>query len=60
MRYIILNNDKTPAMIVKPIPSGDTKDFILKKHYTQRMPSISFAYGMFINNKLEGILTNGY
>lgn len=54
-----MTNSGRIEMIVKPIPIGDTKDFILKKHYAQRMPSISFAYGMFINNKLEGVLTIG-
>ena len=46
-------------MIVKKIESKDTYDFILNKHYAQRKPSISYAYGLFKNNKLEGILTIG-
>ena len=46
-------------MIVKKINSKDTHDFIMYKHYAQRLPSISFAYGLFINEKLEGILTIG-
>ena len=32
---------------IKEIKYSDTKDFILKKHYAQRMPSVSFAYGLF-------------
>lgn len=46
-------------MIVKRIDNKETYDFILNKHYAQRLPSISFAFGMFINDKLEGILTIG-
>lgn len=46
-------------MIVKEIDKKDTYDFILHKHYAQRLPSISYAYGLFINDKLEGILTIG-
>lgn len=46
-------------MIVKKIDSKDTHDFIMNKHYAQRLPSISFAYGLFIDEKLEGILTIG-
>ena len=44
---------------VKKINSKETYDFILNKHYAQRIPSISFAFGLFIKDKLEGILTIG-
>lgn len=45
---------------VKRIEYEDTKDFILNKHYAQRMPSISYAYGLFdINNEMVGVLTIG-
>lgn len=44
---------------VKEIKYEDTKDFILKKHYAQRMPSISFAFGLFFDKVLCGILTLG-
>ena len=46
-------------MEVKSINSKDTYDFILNKHYAQRKPSISFSFGLFIDDKLEGILTIG-
>ena len=46
-------------LMVKEIDKRDTYDFILNKHYAQRKPSISYAYGLFIDNKLEGILTIG-
>ncbi len=46
-------------MEIKPINSKDTYDFILNKHYAQRKPSISFSFGLFIDNNLEGILTIG-
>ena len=44
---------------IKSIESKDTYDFILKKHYAQRKPSISFSFGLFIDDNLEGILTIG-
>lgn len=44
---------------VKKINSKETYDFILHKHYAQRKPSISYAFGLFIDDKLEGILTIG-
>lgn len=43
----------------KKITYNDTKPFLIKKHYAHRMPSISFAYGLFLNNKLHGVLTFG-
>ena len=44
---------------IREIQSRETKEFILEKHYAQRMPSISFAFGLFINDELEGVLTIG-
>lgn len=46
-------------MIVSKIDKKLTYDFILKKHYAGRKPTISFAFGLFIEGKLEGILTIG-
>lgn len=47
------------TVIVKRITYGDTKPFLLEKHYLRRMPSISFAFGLFIDDVLEGVLTVG-
>ncbi|BAQ85599.1 gp178 [uncultured Mediterranean phage uvMED] len=44
---------------VKKINYNDTKPFILNIHYAKRMPSISFAYGLFLNNELIGIVSYG-
>lgn len=44
---------------VIPIPASETKDFILNKHYAQRMPSVSWAFGLFVEDKIEGVLTIG-
>ena len=44
---------------IKEIKYSDTKDFILKKHYAQRMPSVSFAYGLFDSSDMVGVLTIG-
>lgn len=37
----------------------DTKPFILDIHYAKRMPSISYAYGLFENDILIGIVSYG-
>ena len=44
---------------VKRISYQDTKPFILNIHYAKRMPSISYAFGLFKNNKLVGIISYG-
>ena len=44
---------------VRRIESKETYDFILTKHYAQRKPSISFAYGLYINDTLQGVATIG-
>jgi len=45
---------------VKTIDYDDTKDFILNKHYAQKMPQIIWAFGLFdLSNELQGICTIG-
>lgn len=44
---------------VKQIEYSETKDFLLNKHYAHRMPSVSYAYGLFYNNQLHGVITYG-
>jgi len=45
---------------VKSIDASQTYEWLLKKHYAKRIPSISFAFGLFDeNNKLSGVCTFG-
>ena len=44
---------------VKPISYKDVKPFILEVHYARRMPSVSYAFGLFIDGTLSGIVTYG-
>jgi len=44
---------------IKKINYEDTKPFILNIHYAKRMPSISFAYGLFLNKELVGMVSYG-
>ena len=46
-------------MIVSPIQHYETKEWLLKKHYAKRMPSISYAFGLYIDHMLVGICTYG-
>lgn len=44
---------------VKQIERKDCEDYILKIHYAKRWPSISYAYGLFLNENLVGVVTYG-
>lgn len=46
-------------MEVREITYEETKPFIMGKHYAKRMPSISYAYGLFDEEDLVGVLTIG-
>jgi hypothetical protein len=46
-------------MKVLPIKSEETTPWILKKHYAKRLPSISYAFGLFKENSLIGVVTYG-
>ena len=44
---------------VKRISYDDTKPYLLNIHYAKRMPSITYAYGLFMNDVLCGVVTYG-
>ena len=44
---------------VKRVSREATKPFLIDIHYAKRMPSISEAFGLFVNDGLEGVVTFG-
>ena len=44
---------------VRAVSRLDVKPFLLGIHYARRMPSVSFAYGLFRSDDLEGVVTYG-
>lgn len=44
---------------VERIEYKDAKPWIMDIHYAHRMPSISFAYGLFLDRNLSGIISYG-
>lgn len=46
-------------MTVKPIGRTECAPFILGIHYAKRWPSISYAYGLFDDSELVGVVTYG-
>ena len=45
--------------VTKPIPAWDTYYFLQNIHYAKRIPSITYAFGLFENNALVGVITYG-
>lgn len=45
--------------LIKEISYQDAKPFILNIHYARRIPCIQYAYGLFENDKLVGVVTFG-
>tara|TARA_R110000868_G_scaffold94549_2_gene260820 strand:+ start:570 stop:1190 length:621 start_codon:yes stop_codon:yes gene_type:complete len=52
-------SDYNVSYDVRQIDYEDTKDLILNRHYAKRMPSISYAYGLFDDGNLVGLVTYG-
>lgn len=46
-------------MEVKSILSAEAHPWLLKRHYAKRIPSISFAFGLYDGNALIGVITYG-
>jgi hypothetical protein len=44
---------------VLKINNFETYDWLLNKHYAKRIPSISYSFGLYIDNVLEGVCTFG-
>ncbi len=44
---------------VKTIQHFECKDWLLHKHYAKRMCSISYAFGLYIDGVLNGVITFG-
>lgn len=55
--FILGKNSKGRKVL--PIERKDALPFILNIHYARRIPSISYAYGLFIDGKLVGCVTYG-
>ena len=44
---------------VESINNFECKDWLLNKHYAKRMCSISYSFGLYIDNVLNGVVTFG-
>jgi hypothetical protein len=46
-------------MRVLPVTRKDYLPFLLDVHYAQRCPSVSWAFGLYVDDYLEGVVTYG-
>ena len=44
---------------VRSIEPSQTHEWLLKKHYAKRIPSISYAFGLYLDGLLVGVMTIG-
>ena len=50
--FIGWNNQMQSEYEIRQIPYSETKHWILNIHYAKRMPSISFAYGLYRHDEM--------
>ena len=46
-------------IVVRPIQKTEYEKWLLEKHYAKRLCSVSYAYGLYINKMIEGVITFG-
>lgn len=46
-------------MEIRPIKNEQTKEWLLTKHYAHRICPISWAFGLFVEGVIEGVVTYG-
>lgn len=52
-------DQKTDHYMVREIPKHDSHYWLINIHYAKRIPSISYAYGLFEFGELVGVITYG-
>ena len=50
---------KSESYLVMPIPNKETYPFLLNIHYAQRIPSISYSFGLYLEAELVGVVCYG-
>jgi hypothetical protein len=46
-------------MRVRPIKNIEVEPWLLEKHYAKRIPQIMFAFGLYVEEMLTGVITYG-
>ena len=48
-----------PTIEIKQIAYTDVKPFLLNIHYARKMPQVQYAFGLFVDAELVGVVTYG-
>ena len=54
-----LFDESDDGYVTRAISTKESHYFLLNIHYAKRIPSISYAYGLFDNNELVGVVCYG-
>ncbi len=54
-----LFDEPTEGYVVRQISPSDTHDYLINIHYAKRIPSISYAFGLYLDDELQGVITYG-
>lgn len=46
-------------MEVKPLKNFEVEPWLLEKHYAKRIPQIMYAFGLYVERELVGVITYG-
>jgi len=57
--FIGWNNQMQSEYEIRPCLHSETKHWILNIHYAKRMPSISYAYGLYRHDEMVGMVSYG-
>ena len=57
--FIGWNNQMQSEYEIRQIPFSETKHWILNIHYAKRLPSISYAYGLYRHDEMVGMVSYG-
>ena len=57
--FIGWNNQMQSEYEIRQIPYSETKHWILNIHFAKRLPSISYAYGLYRHNEMVGMVSYG-
>jgi len=44
---------------IYPCTRNSIKPFLIDRHYAKRIPSVSYSFGLYLNNELVGVITYG-
>ena len=57
--FVGWNNQMRSEYEIRQIPFSETKHWILNIHYAKRLPSISYAYGLYRHDEMVGMVSYG-